>query len=269
MKFGRLTVCGEPYIKRYRKNASRRHCACRCDCGGSVDVTVARLVRGETQSCGCLQRERTGAANRTHGGGRTRLYATWIGMKSRCGNPKNKSFDRYGQRGIKICPEWENDFPTFRAWALANGYRDDLTIERKEVNGDYEPSNCTWIPLEDQGRNTARVMKILAFGETKTLADWSRDPRCRTGYLTLYNRLKNGWEPETAITTPSQDNRHDVTAFDKTKTICDWLRDPRCVVCNNTLRNRLRSGWNAEAAITTPPKQKPLPRAETTPVRPA
>jgi hypothetical protein len=87
---------------------------------------------------------------------------------------------------------------------MANGYRDDLTIERREVNGDYEPSNCKWIPMEEQSRNRTNRREIMAFGESKSIPEWARDPRCPVGRITLYYRIKTGCNYELAITTPPQ-----------------------------------------------------------------
>lgn len=144
------------------------------------------------------------AKNRTHGGAgdANRLYRIWKNMKTRCHNPTGPDFKNYGGRGIGIASEW-GDFEVFRDWALANGYRDDLTIERIEVNGDYEPSNCTFVPNEQQVLNR-RITKVLAaFGETKLLVEWVEDPRCAVSRDTLYRRIQRGWADEAAITTPS------------------------------------------------------------------
>jgi hypothetical protein len=202
MRFGRLVVCGEPYMRWFRKSVSRRYCPCRCDCGNEKDVVAYNLRNGNTQSCGCLQRERTGSATRKHGGAGTRIFIIYGNMKSRCLNPKNGAFHRYGGRGIKVCDEWLDDFVAFREWALSHGYRDDLTIERIDVNGNYTPENCTWIPLAEQALNTTCNIRFSAFGETKSLIEWARDPRCVVPYMSAYNRLRDGWEIEAAIITP-------------------------------------------------------------------
>lgn len=89
----------------------------------------------------------------THGGSRTRLYYTWQRIRQRCYNQKFHQWKDYGGRGIKVCAEWLSDFISFRDWALANGYRSDLTIERKDNDGGYSPGNCEWIPLKDQAKN--------------------------------------------------------------------------------------------------------------------
>jgi len=145
-KFGRLTVLSVAS----RKPDVRWHC--RCDCGSMTIASRASLSTGNTSSCGCLHREQLAERNHRHGGARTRLHQIWKHMRQRTMNPKALAFPWYGGRGIKICDEWQA-FDAFRDWALANGYRNDLTIERKDVDGDYEPSNCTWIPNENQPKN--------------------------------------------------------------------------------------------------------------------
>lgn len=204
-RFGRLKINQEPYLKTYGKYGPRRICPCVCDCGVELEVWANRLlIENGTRSCGCRQRERTSQSNTKHGEGHSLLYGVWIAMKDRCANPKNKDYGRYGGRGIAVCPQWIHDFAAFREWANANGYRQGLTIERNDVNGNYEPENCSWIPMGDQRRNTTYLHHVTAFGETKLLQDWCRDPRCRVVRLTLYSRLKSGWDAETAIVTPAQ-----------------------------------------------------------------
>jgi hypothetical protein len=208
-RFERLVICGEVYFKTIGNQKGIKVCPCRCDCGNELEVRAGHLISGNTKSCGCLQRERTSAAATTHGDsrdgtGHSLLYNVWCAMKDRCGNPKNKRFDRYGGRGIMICDEWINDFAAFRDWAKASGYREGLTIERREVDGNYEPSNCTWIPAEDQAKNRTTRCEVTAFGETKSVQEWVDDPRCVVCRMTFYYRLRLGWDAERALITPSQ-----------------------------------------------------------------
>lgn len=132
---------------------------CRCDCGNEIVVDGRNLTMGGTQSCGCLKLERTSECHRTHGKSKERLYKVWKGMRRRCYGVNEPAYANYGGRGISICDEWRNDYTKFREWALENGYDPDAqygkcTIDRIDVNGNYEPSNCRFITLGEQARNT-------------------------------------------------------------------------------------------------------------------
>ena len=130
-------------------------------------------------------------------------------MKARCLSKNHKHYPHYGGRGIRVCTEWLT-FQPFGAWASANRYADGLTLERKDVNGNYEPSNCTWITQREQCRNTRANNRVTAFGETKCVAAWVEDPRCVVTRYLLDPRLKRGWEPERAMTTPPLWRRDDL-----------------------------------------------------------
>ena len=132
---------------------------CQCDCGNKTLVRTPMLNSGRTKSCGCLKFE---SRNSTHGLGKTRLYSLWSKMKDRCFRKNNPAYKWYGGRGITICKEWIEDFINFYNWAMDNGYNDDLSIDRIDVNGNYEPSNCRWIPLKEQALNT-RTTKFLTY----------------------------------------------------------------------------------------------------------
>ncbi len=109
----------------------------------------------------------------THGLSKTRVYSIWCDMKKRCYNPKNKRYECYGGRGIRVCDEWLHDFVRFYEWSMANGYEETLSIDRKDVNGNYEPGNCRWVTMKEQERNRRDNVFITYKGETKTMAEWS------------------------------------------------------------------------------------------------
>lgn len=204
LRFGRLAV--ESVAREAAWGGFHWFAYCRCDCGNPVRVQVGNLRSGNTASCGCLQRERSSetlaSMRRTHGEGHRKLYHVWYGVKRRCYSPKDISYCRYGGRGIRVCDEWQR-YEAFRDWALANGYREGLSIERIDFNGNYEPSNCTWISNTLQARNTRRNRYVEAFGERKLVADWMKDPRCVVDHARLHYRLKAGWPAELALTAPS------------------------------------------------------------------
>lgn len=129
---------------------------CKCDCGNECQRIVAELTKNKNHSCGCLAKEHLkdmANGNITHGMTGTRLYGCYKGMMSRCYRKKDIHYKAYGGRGIVVCDEWKNNAKAFIDWAITHGYSDDLTIERIDVNGNYEPSNCTWIPMSEQYKN--------------------------------------------------------------------------------------------------------------------
>jgi hypothetical protein len=180
-------------------------------------------------------------------------------MRQRCLNRRNRSYQGYGGRGIIICEEWQESFPTFFAWAITHGYRPGLTIDRKDNDGPYSPGNCQFIPNKENSRKTRNTKHyITAFGETKTVGQWFEDRRCQVqNKSTLKMRIYSGWTTEKAITTPTEPRcpqMGGIEAFGESKTIAAWLRDPRCRAGkHSTLRMRIVYGWNHEQAIATPP----------------
>ena len=151
----------------------RLHYICRCKCGNRKIIRYDHLCTNGVQSCGCIRKE---GRNKKHGfyGKNERLCKIWDCIKRRCNNPKNPNFKYYGGRGIKICDEWSGNLSNFFEWAVNNGYRDDLTIDRIDVNGNYEPSNCRWIPFREQAQNKRANHYISVDEDKKCLAEWVR-----------------------------------------------------------------------------------------------
>lgn len=138
----------------------------------------------------------------THGMTGTRLYECWTDMKRRCYNPRNKRYDKYGGRGVRVCDEWRDNPNTFFDWALSHGYTDELTLDRIDVNGNYEPSNCRWATRMEQMVNTTRNHYITAFGETKTMSEWARIFNVSPDLIKdRINKLH--WDPEEAVSLPA------------------------------------------------------------------
>lgn len=178
---------------------------CICDCGNEVIVQACHLRSGHTQSCGCLHDMMAGNLNKTHGKRKTRLYRIWLNMKNRCGNPLDACYKHYGCRGITVCDEWKNDFQAFYDWAMANGYKEDLSIDRIDVNGNYEPNNCRWATTKEQANNKRTNRCIEAYGEKHTIKEWAEI--LNINYCTLYSRFKMGWDAERALQPSSKERR--------------------------------------------------------------
>lgn len=187
-KFGRLTVVAESPLRA----GGHLHWVCICDCGKQITVLGYNLKNGNTKSCGCLQREITANAKTKHNETGTRLFVAWVHMKQRCNNPKDHAFKYYGGRGIKVCDEWQHDFVAFRDWAMSNGYAENLTIDRIDVNGDYCPENCRWITIQDQQKNKRDNTKVLYNGHCKTVGEWAKEFGCYPGavYREILKREK-------------------------------------------------------------------------------
>lgn len=198
LRFGRLTVMKE----NGRAKNGKVLWLCLCDCGNRHTASGDRLRRGETQSCGCLRRERTARQFQkyAHGQVNPRIYRIWKLLRRRCYSNSNPKYKNYGARGIAVCPEWMNDYLLFQAWALENGYQDNLSIDRIDVNGPYSPENCRWTNNLIQCNNKTDNVFLEYHGERHTVADWARIKGIHSN--TLYSRLRYGWSVEDTLEIP-------------------------------------------------------------------
>ena len=195
-RFGRLTVLRLDKIDK----RGEKFWLCQCDCGNTASVSSYKLRTGYTRSCGCLQQEhRKEGFNRKHGMADTKLYVIWQNMKHRCTDPKNMMFKHYGGRGITVCQEWLSGFEQFLKWAESAGYYEGLSLERINVNGNYEPNNCKWITKTQQYLNRTDSHFLTAFGRTQTIKEWADESGIK--YDTIERRVNQyGWSAEKAVT---------------------------------------------------------------------
>jgi len=202
--YGRLTVLREVE----RVNPRKRQFLCRCECGKEVSLNLNKLRSGHTRSCGCLHLE-TLAEGRSkrpvvprlkHGLNKTPEHRAWVQMKQRCNNPNRKEYEHYGGRGIKVCTKWESDFTAFLADVGPRpgpGY----SVDRIDVNGDYEPGNVRWATAEEQNSNTRVARPVTINGKTQTISAWEREMGLPPGMAR--SREAAGWSIEEAILTPA------------------------------------------------------------------
>lgn len=194
-RFGKLTVLSGAGVRNQKSLV-----LCRCDCGREKIVYYKDLRSGNTRSCGCVQREKLGALNRTHGKTSTPEYAIWCAIIARCFNPNYKRFSGYGGRGITLCDRWRNSFEAFLS-DMGTRPSPQHSIDRFPDNdGNYEPGNCRWATRREQSRNTRRTRMLTFRGQTKCLSDWAAE--LGVSYLMILKRLKRGWTIEMALSVP-------------------------------------------------------------------
>lgn len=239
-RYGRLVIIGFEHSPRLWK------WVCKCDCGNIKSLRPADVRLGKIKSCGCLHDEciRERATKFKHlTKDNKRLYSIYNGIKKRCYNPNEERYKDYGGRGITMGDEWLNPvdgFDAFVDWSLANGYTEEMTIERKNVDGNYEPTNCEWIPLVEQGFNKRDTIWVEYKGERIQLRKLCE--RLGVSYDTVHNRYRDrGWSIEEAVSKPSaQEN-----------SLMSKCRERG--LNYGTVRDRIfKLGWSEERALNTP-----------------
>lgn len=208
--FGKLTVI-ERAEKRPvgKRQVMKTYWLCRCDCDNYKVIVGDNLRSGASRSCGCEVVRSTIERSTKHGGDkrgeRERLYTIWVHMRGRCNKETDAAYKHYGDRGISICEEWNHSYEAFRNWAVTNGYNDDLTIDRIDVNGNYEPDNCRWIPQSEQTKNTRRNIRVTIGEITHSLKEWCDE--LNLNYTTVQHRRRiKGWDVLDAMFTPAFSN---------------------------------------------------------------
>lgn len=208
-KFGRLTA-----VKVDHSDGHSNFWLCKCDCGNLIVVRLQHLRQGMTKSCGCLQREmrktrgersKIGERTRTHGLSSHPLHNVWNGMKSRCYNHNHKYFHRYGGRGISICNEWKDNFLDFYNWCVNHGYKDGMTVDRIDNDGDYKPSNCRLVDYVKQANNKSNTIYVIHNGKSYTISDICKITGLKR--RTVYERVKKGLSFEEITNTELKKNQ--------------------------------------------------------------
>lgn len=198
-KFSRLTALS---FRRVRNSNPAWECI--CDCGKKHTVVEWNLLHGFVKSCGCLNKEtsaKNGRNSAKHNMTATKAWSVWKNMHERCNSRNHKSWMYYGGRGIKVCERWKEFIPFFQDMGHPHP---GMTLDRINTDGDYSPENCRWATYKQQARNRRSTILITAFGESKSAPDWADDSRCSVILPVLGDRIRNGWNPETAITKPSR-----------------------------------------------------------------
>lgn len=191
--FGRLTV-----LERVDTgNHSYATWLCKCSCGKIKEVRSCHLRSGAIISCGCYQKEIARKCNSTHKESKTRLYNEWQHMKKRCYWKNYNAYNLYGGRGITVCDEWRNSFEAFKDWALSNGYSDELTLDRIDINKNYEPSNCRWATKYVQSNNRSINRIVEYHGEKGVYEGMCR--KLNVNQTTVRSRMKKGYSFEDAV----------------------------------------------------------------------
>ena len=248
-KFGRLTA-----IKRVGADKQRRSLwLCKCECGNKTKIRLPNLTTGITKSCGCLQKDIVAERLWKHGlsvdanGNTPRLYGIWRNMKQRCFNSKASKYYLYGGKNIKVYKEWL-EYKPFHEWALSNGYKDNLTIDRIDGDKDYCPENCRWATRKQQSRNTSQNHLITYRGRTKTLAGWAEELGIKQ--RTLSSRLLDyGWNIKKAFIAPvGQHNKRIATYKGETKSLSEWA-DVLGISYKLLYKRVYTRGWSIDRAF--------------------
>lgn len=190
--------------------------------------------------------------NMKHGKSRTRLYHVWSSMLARCYCKTSRGYKWYGERGITVCDDW-HDFTLFYEWATTNGYKEDLTLDRINVNGNYEPSNCRWTTMTTQERNRSNNSLLTFNGETKCISEWAEITGIPRNVISARIH-KCKWDVERALTIPVGDTINTIV-FDGKRGSCAYWEKITGIPAN-TISARLHRGWSVERALTQPMRGK-------------
>ena len=209
IKFGTLlALYSDPVIHRLKDGRAVKHWICQCDCGNLISTNTSRLLNGNCKSCGDREKHYSGenSSQYKHGLGASRLCGVLSGMRRRCYNPKCKEYKYYGERGITICDEWlnpESGLVSFYNWAMENGYKEGLEIERKKNHLNYAPENCCWATRKEQMNNQRKNRTIMYDGILYSSVKKLVDTYGKCSYRLFFHRIDNlKWSIKEALLTP-------------------------------------------------------------------
>jgi hypothetical protein len=203
-RFGKLVVMYEEDHKVLPCGQTNRVIRCVCDCGKQTSVRLLHLIRGRIRSCGCLGGE-------IHGGTGTVLYRRWRGMINRCYMP---SFpNSYTANNITVCDEWRHSYSKFREWAMNNGYKRGLTIDRIDNNKGYYPANCRFVTVFENANNKSDTIYVNYHGETMPYMVLIRKKKLLRHEATIRCRIKRGWNINDAIDKPIRQGNYKRKVF--------------------------------------------------------
>ena len=191
-RYGRLVI-----RRVIREKGKESRVECICDCGRITTPLLSRVINNKVYSCGCYASEKNREIKTKHGKCGERLYGIWLGMKARCLNPHSINYKNYGGRGITVCDEWKEDFQKFYDWAMENGYSDELSIDRIDNDGNYEPGNCKWSTRIEQANNQRKTVHVSVYGELLTIREISE--KYGIPMSTLKRRLQLGYTSEETL----------------------------------------------------------------------
>lgn len=201
-RFGKLFVIREVEPFKQPSGQTQRAFLCKCDCGKEKVIRLMHFTRGRVSSCGCIQKKWDGLS-------KERIFKTWSAMKERVHLSTFIHANRYKDRGITICPEWDKDFFAFRDWALNNGYADNLQIDRIDNNGNYEPSNCRFVTNMENANNREQTFYVTYKGTKYPIMQLFRKLNiAEQNHQTIRQRIKRGWDHNEAFDKPIRNGNY-------------------------------------------------------------